>query len=194
MQSRDFNCVILWAVSTNSIHVKKLFLLTCVFSSHLIFAQTKKLPHCKTIETELATVHHNFDSIVSKFKSKEDKISLIKTYFSEFSICGEKGKIKDYGRSIEFAFYYSDGSYSGNRKDFRDFYKKIFKHIKKEFDITHTYKISKDSSAKSCYFYERNKAITSSKKNIKLLLSYKDPVDETAAYSVALIFEYHPKR
>lgn len=174
--------------------MKKFFLLTCVFYSHLIFAQTKKLPHCKTIETELATVHQSFDNIVNTFKSKEDKISLIKTYFSEFSICGEKGKIKDYGRSIEFAFYFTDGDYSGSRYNFRDFHKKIFKHIKEEFGATHTYKISKDSSAKSCYFYEKNKAITSSKRNIKLLLSYKDPVDESAAYSVALIFEYYPKR
>src|SRR6187397_1429438 len=144
--------------------MKKLFFITaCLFISNLLFAQTKALPHCKTINKELTEVNHSFDNIVERFKSKEDKISLVKTYFSEFSICGEKGKIKDYGRNIEFIFYFTDAYYHGTRLEFRDFYKK-------------------------------DKEMTSSRRNIKLLLSYKDPVDETTAYSVSLIFEYYPKR
>ena len=175
--------------------MKKLVLiLACVFSSKLTFAQTKDLPDCKTIKKELLEVHNSFDNIVEKFKSKEDKVSLVKTYFSDFSICNEKGKIKDYGRNIEFIFNYTDAYYKGNRLGFRDFYKKIFKKLKDEFASTHVYKISKEQSGKSSYFYEKDKEITSSRRNIKLVLSYKDPVDETTAYSVSLIFEYYPKR
>ena len=175
--------------------MKKLFLiLTSLFSFQLLSAQTKALPACKSIKAELATVNNSFDNIVNRFKSKEDKISLIKTYFSEFSVCGEKGKIKDYGRNIEFIFSFTDAYYKGNRYSFRNFYKKIFRKIKEEFESTHVYKIAKEQAAKSCYFYEKDKEITTSKRNIKLLLSYKEPVDETAAYSVILIFDYYPKR
>ena len=175
--------------------MKKLFFLwVCVGAAELILAQTKDLPDCKTIKKEIAEVHNSFDNIVEKFRSKEDKVSLVKTYFSDFSICREKGKIKDYGRNIEFIFNYTDAYYKGNRLQFRDFYKKIFKKLKDEFASTHVYKISKEQSGKSSYFYEKDKAITSSKRSIKLLLSYKDPVDETTAYSVSLIFEYYPKR
>jgi hypothetical protein len=71
---------------------------------------------------------------------------------------------------------------------------KRFRKIKEEFESTHVYKIAKEQTAKSCYFYEKDKEITTSKRNIKLLLSYKEPVDETAAYSVILIFDYYPKR
>ena len=175
--------------------MKKLFLLCgCVFSSQLFFAQTKDLPGCKTIEKELTEVNHSFDDIVETFKSKEDKVSLVKTYFSDFSICSEKGKIKDYGRNIEFIFYFTDAYYNGSRLEFRNFYKKLFKKIKDEFAATHVYKISKEQSAKSSYFYEKGKEMATSKRNIKLLLSYKDPVDKTTAYSVSLIFDYYPKR
>jgi hypothetical protein len=175
--------------------MKKLFLiLACVFISKLILAQTKDLPECKTIGTELNAVNNSFDNIVEKFKSKEDKVSLVKTYFSDFSICGEKGKIKDYGRNVEFIFYFTDAYYKGSRYEFRDFYKKIFKKLKHEFTSTHVYKIAKEQTGKSSYFYEKDKGITTSKKNIKLLLSYKDPLDETTTYSVSLIFEYYPKR
>ena len=169
-------------------------LLGYAISSQLLFAQTTELPDCKTIKRELAEVHNSFDNIVEKFKSKEDKVSLVKTYFSDFSICSEKGKIKDYGRNIEFIFYFTDAYYNGSRLEFRNFYKRIFKKIKDEFAATHVYKISKEQSGKSSYFYEKDKEMTSSKRNIKLLLSYKDPVDETTAYSVSLIFEYYPKR
>jgi hypothetical protein len=175
--------------------MKKLALiLACVFISKLFFAQTKDLPDCKTIKKELAEINNSFDHIVEKFKSKEDKVSLVKTYFSDFSICNEKGKIKDYGRNIEFIFYFTDAYYKGSRVEFRDFYKKIFKKLKHVFDSTHVYKISKEQSGKSSYFYEKDKEMTSSKRNIKLSLSYKDPVDETTAYSVSLIFEYYPRR
>ena len=76
--------------------MKKLFLfLVCLSALNFLLAQIKDLPACKTIKTELTTINNSFDSIVEKFKSKEDKISLVKTYFSDFSICGEKGKIKD---------------------------------------------------------------------------------------------------
>jgi len=85
--------------------MKKLFLiLAYILISKLFFAQTKDLPDCKTIKKELAEVHNSFDNIVEKFRSKEDKVSFVKTYFSDFSICSEKGKIKDYGRNIEFIF------------------------------------------------------------------------------------------
>lgn len=171
-----------------------LLIILSLLNSPLFFAQTKALPSCKTISNELVEVKNSFNNIVERFKSKEDKISLIKTYFSEFSICGEKGKIKDYGRNVEFIFLFTDADYVGNRYSFRNFYKKIFKKIKKEFASTHVYKISKEPSAKSCYFYENDKEITTSKRNIKLLLAYKDPVDESTAYSVSLIFEYFPKR
>jgi hypothetical protein len=175
--------------------VKKLFLITgCVFISQLFFAQAKDLPDCRTIKKELMEVNNSFDNIVEKFKSKEDKVSLVKTYFSDFSICGEKGKIKDYGRNIEFIFYFTDAYYNGTRLEFRDFYKKIFKKLKEEFAGTHVCKVSKEQSGKYSYFYEKDKEMTSSKRNIKLLLSYKDPVDETTAFSVSLVFEYYPKR
>ena len=173
---------------------KLVLILACLFISKPFFAQTKDLPDCTTIKKELAEVNNSFDNIVSRFKSKEDKVSLVKTYFSEFSICSEKGKIKDYGRNIEFIFYFTDAYYKGSRVEFRDFYKKIFKKLKEEFATTHAYKVSKEESGKSSYFYEKDKEMTSSKRNIKLLLSYKDPVDETTAYSVSLIFEYYPKR
>ena len=173
---------------------KLLIFLGCVFFSQLFFAQTKDLPHCKTIKPEFTAVKNSFDNIVAKFKSKEDKVSLVKTYFSEFSICGEKGKIKDYGRNVEFIFLFTDAYYKGSRYEFRDFYKKIFKKLKEEFAASHVYKIAKELSGKSCYFYEKEKEMTASKRNIRLLLSYKDPVDETTAYSVSLIFEYYPKR
>ena len=91
-------------------------------------------------------------------------------------------------------FNFTDAYYKGSRLEFRNFYKRIFKKIKEEFAATHVYKISKEQSAKSSYFYEKGKEMTSSKRNIKLLLSYKDPVDKTTAYSVSLIFDYYPKR
>ena len=175
--------------------MKKLFLISaCISISKLFFAQTKDLPECKTIKKELREINNSFDNIVEKFKSKEDKISLVKTYFSDFSICGEKGRIKDYGRSVEFIFNFTDAYYNGNRLKFRDYYKKIFKKLKEEFAATHVYKVSKEESVKSGYFYEKDKGMTSSRKNIKLVLSYKDPVDETTAYSVSLTFEYYPRR
>ena len=175
--------------------MKKLFvLLVCVVAAELILAQANALPDCKTIKKEIAEINNSFDNIVEKFKSNEDKVSFVKTYFSDFSICGEKGKIKDYGRSIEFIFYFTDAYYKGSRLEFRNFYKRVFKKIKEEFAATHVYKISKEQSAKSSYFYEKGKEMTSSKRNIKLLLSYKDPVDKTTAYSVSLVFEYYPKR
>ena len=175
--------------------MKKLFFLwVCVGAAELIFAQTKDLPGCKTIKKEIAEVNNSFDNIVEKFKSKEDKVSLVKTYFSDFSICSEKGKIKDYGRNIEFIFNFTDAYYKGSRLEFRDFYKKIFKKLKDEFATTHVYKVSKEQSGKSSYFYEKDKEMTSSKRNIKLLLSYKDTVDASTAYSVSLVFEYYPKR
>jgi hypothetical protein len=74
------------------------------------------------------------------------------------------------------------------------FIKRYLKKLKEEFAATHVYKVSKEDSAKSSYFYEKDKEMTSSRRNIKLSLSYKDPVDETTAYSVSLIFEYYPKR
>src|SRR6187397_2132854 len=111
--------------------MKKLSLFSAIaFISPLVFAQTKDLPDCKTIKKELAEINNSFDNIVEKFKSKEDKVSLVKTYFSDFSICNEKGKIKDYGRNIEFIFYFTDAYYKGSRLEFRNFYKKIFKKIK----------------------------------------------------------------
>jgi hypothetical protein len=173
---------------------KSMLFLTCVFLFPHLHAQTKDLPRCKNIKEKLLKVSESFDSIVTAFASKEDKISLIKTYFSEFSICEEKGKITDYGRNVEFIFTFSDADYKGSRDNFRDFYKKVFKKVKEAFDSTHVYKISKEQSSKSCYFYEKDKEITTSKRNIKMSLSYKDPVDETTAYSVMLIFEYYPKR
>jgi hypothetical protein len=132
--------------------------------------------------------------MIETFATREDKMSLIKTYFTDISICEEKGKIKDYGRNIQLIFSFSDADYKGGRHEFRDFYKKIFKKIKGEFATSHIYKVSKEKSAKSSYFYEKEKEITSSKSNIKLLLAYKDPVDESTAYSLTLIFEYYPKR
>jgi len=175
--------------------MKKLFLFSAIaFISPQIFAQTKDLPDCKTIKKEFTEINNSFDNIVEKFKSKEDKVSLVKTYFSDFSICNENGKIKDYGRNTEFIFYFTDAYYKGGRAEFRDFYKRIFKKLKAVFDSTHVYKVSKEQSGKSSYFYEKNKEMTSSKRNIKLSLSYKDPVDETTAYSVSLIFEYYPRR
>lgn len=174
--------------------MKKLFLILLSLFSIQLFAQTKELPACQSIKEKFAAINHSFDDIVGRFKSTEDKISLITTYSSEFSICGEKGKIKDYGRNIEFIFSFTDTDYKGTRNDFRDFYKKIFKKLKDEFSSTHVYKIAKEASAKSCYFYEKEKEMSASKKNIKLLLSYKDPVDEATAYSVVLIFEYYRKR
>src|SRR6187397_1854051 len=111
--------------------MKKLFFLwVCVCAAELILAQRKDLPDCKTIKKEIAEVHNSFDNIVEKFRSKEDKVSLVKTYFSDFSICGGNGKIKDYGRNIEFIFYFTDAYYKGSRLEFRNFYKKIFKKIK----------------------------------------------------------------
>jgi hypothetical protein len=121
-------------------------------------------------------------------------MSLIKTYSSEFSICGEKGKIKDYGKNVEFGFRFSDADYKASRDDFKGFYKKILKKLKDEFGSTHVSRSVKNESGKSCYFYERDKQITTSKRNIKLVLSYKDAMDETEAYSVSLFFEYYPKR
>ena len=175
--------------------MKELFLfLGFLFASEQIFAQTKDLPACKTVNSEFAAINNSFNNIVEKFKSKEDKISLVKTYFSEFSICGEKGKIKDYGKNVEFGFHFTDAFYNGKRDEFKHFYKKILKKIKEAFGASHVYRSVKDESGKSCYFYEKDKQITSSKRNIKLVLSYKDPLDETQAYSVSLLFEYYPKR
>ena len=175
--------------------MKGIFLFTgCLFASQLFFAQTKELPSCTSIKKELGEINSSFDNIVEKFKSKEDKISLVKTYFSEFSICAEKGKIKDYGKNVEFRFFFAEADYNGKRHDFKGFYKKVLKKLKDEFNITHLYRSVKDESGKSCYFYEKDRDITSSKRNIKLALSYKDPMDETPAYSVSLIFEYYPKR
>ena len=165
-----------------------------VLCSQLIFAQTKDFPDCKSISTEFAAVNNSFDNIVEKFKSKEDKVSLVKTYFSEFSICGEKGKIKDYGKNVEFGFHFTDAYYKGNRNEFKHFYKKILRKLKEAFGSSHVYRSVKDESGKSCYFYEKDREITASKRNIKLVLSYKDAMDETQAYSVSLFFEYYPKR
>lgn len=175
--------------------MKRTFLFTgCLFLSQLFFAQHKELPACTSLKDKLGEVNRSFDNMVAKFKSREDKVSLVKTYFSEFSVCGEKGKIKDYGRNVEFIFYFTDASYKGNRYEFRDFYKRIFKKLKDEFAATHVYKISKEQAGKSSYFFEKDKDITTSKRNIKLLLSYKDPIDEITTYSVSLIFDYYPKR
>lgn len=169
-----------------------LIFLGCVLISPSIFAQTRDLPVCKTINKELAAINNSFDNIVEKFKSKEDKISLVKTYFSEFSICSQKGKIKDYGRSVEFSFYYREDDYKGNKEEFTVFFEKTFKELDRVFEVSHTYKFVEEDNSIAYYFYERGKDITSSKRMIRLLLSYKDP--QTEALSVSLIFEYYPKR
>ena len=175
--------------------MKRIFLFSgCLFLSQLFFAQHKELPVCASLKDEFSEINRSFDNMVAKFKSREDKISLVKTYFSEFSICGEKGKIKDYGRNVEFIFYFTDATYKGSRYEFRDFYKRIFRKLKDEFAATHVYKISKEQTGKSSYFFEKDKDITTSKRNIKLLLSYKDPIDAITSYSVSLIFDYYPKR
>jgi hypothetical protein len=175
--------------------MKKVFILfTCVSSFLGVPAQTKELAACDSIKEKLAQINQSFDRLVETFANGEDKISLIKTYFTRFSICEEKGKIKDYGRNIDFIFIFSDAIYKGGRHEFRNFYKKIFKRVKGEFAATHNYKVSKEKSAKSAYFYEKGKEITASKTNIKLSLAYKDPVDESTAYSVSLVFEYYRKR
>lgn len=173
---------------------KLLLVLGCLYISQLFYAQAISLPDCNTINKEFTAINNSFDNIVEKFKSKEDKISLVKTYFSDFSICGEKGKIKDYGKNVEFGFHFTDAFYNGKRDEFRHFYKKVLKKIKEAFGPSHVYRSVKDESGKSCYFYEKDREITSSKRNIKLVLSYKDPLDETQAYSVSLLFEYYPKR
>ena len=175
--------------------MKKLFLFfTCVIIARLTPGQTKDLPLCKTINNELTVINNSFDNIVEKFKSKEDKISLVKTYFSEFSICQEKGKINDYGRKVEFIFYYRDSDYKGSKDEFTSFFEKSFKELNEAFGTSHTNKFFEEENSISYYFYERGKDISTSKRMIRLLLSYKDPADETEAYSVSLIFEYYPRR
>ncbi len=111
---------------------KRLLFPVCLFISQPFFAQPKDLPACKTIDKEFAAINNSFDNIVEKFKTKEDKISLVKTYFSDFSICGEKGKIKDYGKNVEFGFHFTDAYYSGKRDEFKHFYKKILKKLKED--------------------------------------------------------------
>ena len=175
--------------------MKMLFLiLACLVTPQLIFAQTKELPGCKSIILELAEVNNSFDNIVEKFKSKEDKISLIKTYFSDFSICGENGKIKDYGKNVEFIFYFNDLNYKGGKDEFRDFFEKLFKEANGFFKTTHQYILSELESSRSYYFFETGKDISNSKRMIRLVLTYEDPNDESTALSVSLIFEYYPKR
>ncbi|HEY5967571.1 MAG TPA: hypothetical protein VIU35_06315 [Chitinophagaceae bacterium] len=175
--------------------MKKLFfVLACLVTPQLIFAQTKELPGCKSIVIELAEVNNSFDNIVGKFKSKEDKISLIKTYFSDFSICGENGKIKDYGKNVEFIFYFNDLNYKGGKDEFRDFFEKLFKEANGFFKTTHQYILSELESSRSYYFFETGKDISNSKRMIRLVLTYEDPNDESTALSVSLIFEYYPKR
>ncbi len=159
-----------------------------------MFAQSKPLPACNNLKEKLAQINGSFEQMIGKFATGEDKISLVKTYFTDLSICEEKGKIKDYGKNIQLIFYFSDADYTGDRNDFRGVYKKIFRKIKEEFTSTHVYKLCKEKSSKSSYFYERGKEISSSKKNIKLSLAYKDPVDESTVYSLSLVFEFYPKR
>jgi len=176
--------------------MKKLFLvLIPVFSLQLLFAQNKEMPACKTINKELTTINNSFDSIVEKFKSKEDKVSLVKTYSSEFSICGEKGKIRDYGRMVEFSFQFIDADYKGGKNEFTSFFKKMFKELVDVFGDSLTYKLSEKETGKLCIFYEKGKDYSTSKRMIGLTLAYKDPVDEEIeTYFVSLILNYYPKR
>ena len=79
--------------------------------------------------------------------------------------------------------------------EFRDFFEKLFKKLKDEFSATHQYKVSEWMQAGNpIIFLKQEKEITSSKRMIRLLLYYEDPVDKTTALSVSLIFEYYPKR
>ena len=165
-----------------------------MLSSSLPFAQTNDLPDCKTINPELAAINSSFDNIVEKFKSKEDKVSLIKTYFSDFSICGENGKIKDYGKNVEFIFYFNDLNYKGGKDEFRSFFEKLFISVESFFKTTHQYKVSDLDASRSYYFFETGKDISTSKRMIRLVLTYEDPNDTATALSVSLIFEYYPKR
>ena len=175
--------------------MKKLFfLLACLVTPQLIFAQTKDLPDCKTIDPELGEINNSFDNIVSRFKSKEDKVSLIKTYFSDFSICGENGKIKDYGKNVEFIFYFNDLNYKGGKDEFRIFFEKLFISVEGFFKATHQYKLSELDASRSYYFFETGKDISTSKRMIRLVLNYEDPNDTSTALAVSLIFEYYPKR
>ena len=173
--------------------MKKLFfLLACLVTPQLIFGQTNDLPDCKSIIIELDEVNNSFDNIVGKFKSKEDKISLIKTYFSDFSLCGENGKIKDYGKNVEFIFYFNDLNYKGGKEEFRIFFDKLFISVESFFKATHQYKLSELEASRSYYFFETGKDISTSKRMIKLVHNYEVPND--TALSVSLIFEYYPKR
>ena len=175
--------------------MKKLFLfLVCLPAFNFLFAQIKDQPACKTIKTELTAINNSFDSIVEKFKSKEDKISLVKTYFSDFSICGEKGKIKDYGRKVEFIFKFTDADYKGGKEEFNVLFEKLLKELTGVFAMIYYFKLYGQDEGKSRIFYEMGKDISTSKRIIRLLLSYKDPVDDTETYSVSLIFEYYPER
>ena len=119
---------------------------------------------------------------------------MVKTYFSDFSICGEKGKIKDYGRKVEFNFKFTDADYKGGKQEFNALFEKILKELNDVFGMIYYYKLSGQTEGKSRIFYELGKDISTSKRVIRLLLSYKDPVDDTETYSVSLTFEYYPKR
>lgn len=175
--------------------MKRVYLFTgCLFVSQFFFAQNKELPACPSLKKELREIKRSFDNIVVKFKSKEDKVSLVKTYFSDFSICGEKGKIKDYGRNVEFVFIFNDDSYKAGKPEFATFYEKMVEELDDVFENTHSYKISDGDAARSCYFYETGKDISTSKKLIRLMFSYKDAIEDNEAYAVSLIFEYYPKR
>ena len=175
--------------------MKKRFLfLATLFSLQLLFAQTKTFPDCKAIANELITINNSFDNIVEKFKSKEDKISFVKTYFSEFSICNEKGKIKDYGRNVEFSFRYSDADYKGGKNEFNNFFEKLVTAVNEVFAPTHHYKLLNEEAGRSGFFYEKDKDLSTSKRLIRLLLSSKDAADETEAFTISLVFEYYPKR
>ena len=175
--------------------MKRVYLFTgCLLVSQVFFAQNKELPACTSLKKELREIKRSFDNIVQKFKSKEDKVSLVKTYFSDFSICGEKGKIKDYGRNVEFIFSFNDDFYKAGKPEFRTFFEKMVEELDDVFENTHSYKISGGDAGRSCYFFETGKDISSSKKLIRLLLSYKDAIEENEAYSVSLVFEYYPNR
>ena len=175
--------------------MKKLFLLlACVNVPQLFFAQTKDLPECKTLNQELTEVNNSFDNIVLRFKSKEDKVSLVKTYFSDFRICDQNGKIKDYGKNVEFIFYFDDLNYKGGKDEFRNLFEKLFREVDGFFKTSHQYKLSEMDASHSCYFYETGKDISTSKRMIRLVLTNEDPNDTTSAFSVSLIFEYYPKR
>ena len=149
------------------------------------------LPACASIKEELTTINGSFNNLMEKFKIKGSKLSYQETYPSDFSICGEKGELRNSEGKTHFIFNFSDKKYKGKESQFKELFEKIFKQLDGLLKKTHYYKLTTGDDTNTYNFYEAGTTNLTSGNSIQLSFSYGDSDDdEEPNLSISISFDH----